>query len=55
MEKFRLEIQLGNDAMQDAQDVARALEATARRMRQGDESGKIMDANGNSVGRFAIE
>ena len=57
LESFRLTIKLGNDAMQTALDVAQAIEAVARRLREssGHDQGRIMDANGNSVGSWAID
>lgn len=49
--EFNLEIHLGSDAMQSAEDVAEALERTARQLRhlQHGEYG-IFDLNGNKVG-----
>jgi len=51
---FKLEITLGNDAMQTTEDVARELKAIAGQIvdeRIEDCDGKIYDLNGNSVGR----
>lgn len=63
--KFTLEIKLGNAAMQTGEDVAEALEETARKIRDTygidyvDEwaglGAFIRDANGNRVGRWSIE
>jgi hypothetical protein len=50
MPTFKLEISMGNDAMQDLNDVAAALEHLARH--GFGESGSIKDANGNTVGTF---
>lgn len=54
--KFKLEIELGNDAMQTPSDVRRALReiaATARFPVAGEEDeGRIGDENGNTVGRW---
>lgn len=50
---FRLEISLGNDAMQAGPDVARALRAVADRIENDLEArGTIRDENGNTVGSF---
>lgn len=52
MSRFVLEIELGNDAMQDLDDVARALEGLC--LSGFGESGSIRDANGNAVGSFEL-
>ena len=61
--KLVLSIEFGpdcNDAMQDSVDVANALRRTAvkvsehRELEVGDK-GKVMDFNGNSVGKWEIE
>jgi hypothetical protein len=56
--KFSLTIELGNDAMQNASDVARALRKLAGKidLREFDkiDGGKIMDVNGNSVGEWEV-
>ena len=55
---FTLTIELGNDAMQNASDVARALRKLAGKidLREFDkiDGGKIMDVNGNSVGEWEV-
>jgi hypothetical protein len=63
--KFTLTIELGNEAMQTALDVAEALRGTADRLfmyRQGlpdkfgaNEKGHIKDENGNWVGSWEIK
>jgi hypothetical protein len=56
MEKFTLELDLGNEAMQDHEDVARELHAVADQMEmQHDADGRIHDPNGNTVGSFRFE
>lgn len=52
METFTLTIELGNDAMQDGRDVAEVLTEIARKVGYVIEatSGRIFDANGNTVG-----
>ena len=52
---FELTIELGNEAMQNTSDVATALERVAMRLRHGDTDGRIMDFNGNKVGRFTFD
>lgn len=53
MLEFNLNIKLGNDNMMGADDVAKALEKLAEKLRySGALEGKIMDANGNNVGEY---
>lgn len=59
--KFTLEIDLGNDAMQTSAHVADALRLLSRKIQLGgralmdtEDYGKIMDDNGNSVGRWEV-
>ena len=57
MNTFTLTIKLGNDAMQDENDVARALEdvlATGA-ISGGWTKGKIHDDNGNTVGEWSFQ
>lgn len=54
MEIFKLEINFGNEAILDAEDVARALEKIARRLRNGDKFGIIHDDNGNKCGQWSL-
>lgn len=49
---FTVKIETGNDAMRTPQNVAAALVRIAAHLHSGRDSGKIMDANGNSVGTF---
>lgn len=56
---FNMSIELGNDAMQTYDDLAAALEKTAKKLRvyahpEPGETGRIMDTNGLSVGRWRI-
>lgn len=53
--RFAVDLYLGNDAMQRVDDIARALEDTARKLRAGTLAGKIQDINGNTVGDFGLE
>ncbi|HET6329215.1 MAG TPA: hypothetical protein VFF76_00370 [Holophagaceae bacterium] len=55
MERFKLSITLGNDAMQTSDDIATALERVAEHMRNGSDGGAIHDENGNAVGHFEVE
>lgn len=52
--KFWVEIEMGNDAMQDAADVAQALQDTGFRLFNGFDfnAGQIRDMNGNKVGTW---
>lgn len=55
--KFTLEIELGNDAMQSAEDVFDAIEHcgdTNPTPFQGGESNIIRDLNGNKVGKWEV-
>jgi hypothetical protein len=58
--KFNLEIELGNDAMQTTAGIGRALIKYGQRFRNESDGpairdgGKIMDENGNSVGKWEI-
>ena len=56
--KFTLEIELGNDAMRTARDLAETLIETDNKIRalgvKKANGSKIMDANGNSVGYWDL-
>lgn len=57
--KFTLEIELGNEAMQTAEDVASKLRDIARRVDSCTFDSvegpyKILDTNGNTVGSWAV-
>jgi len=58
--KFTLEIDLGNDAMQTPGDIGRLLVKIGNRFRDDQDgpdvrdSGKLMDENGNSVGTWEV-
>lgn len=56
MEQFKLTIRLGNEAMQDSDDIAEALRRSADRIEQRDNAaeGAILDRNGNTVGSFEV-
>lgn len=53
--KFSMRITLGNDAMQTPEHVAAALCHAAGRILRGEDGGKVMDDNGNSVGVWNLE
>ena len=53
--EFRVSINLGNEAMQRAEDVAEALEKVAKSIREKAVAGTICDRNGNYVGQFLSE
>ena len=50
---FKLEIEMGNDAMRDYTNVADALKQIASELRPGE--GRVRDANGNTVGHWRWE
>ena len=52
---FEIHIDLGNATMKSAYDVMSALRAVINRLSRGEESGKVMDENGNTVGSWEIE
>lgn len=62
MSNFKLDIQLGNEAMTSGEDIARALRSVAEKLEDYGaisfgESGpvsRIMDLNGNTVGNWVI-
>lgn len=56
---FKMEIELGNDAMQTYEDLARSLEKTASKLRDyadppDTNGGRIIDMNGLAVGRWRV-
>lgn len=60
--KFKLEIELGNEAMLTSHDIAEALRDVMRKLRKDSEDsleeafkGRIKDLNGNTVGGWQIE
>jgi hypothetical protein len=58
--QFKLTIALGNDAMQSSYDIADALRATADKIENiytihSGSTGKVIDANGNTVGQWEAE
>lgn len=55
-EAFHLRIELGNDAMREPDDIARALRSVAQQIESSHGAvGAIMDDNGNTVGSFGVE
>lgn len=50
--EFILKIEMGNDAMQEHEDVARALETVVVSIRDGYRHRNIRDDNGGTVGHF---
>lgn len=58
--KFTLEIELGNDAMQTDEDVARALHRLGSWFQENStmfeqRTGFVLDDNGNDVGRWQVD
>ena len=58
---FKLEIELGNDAVRTFSQIAKALAGVAKRLRDNNtrfiagDTMKIMDDNGNTVGQWGCE
>lgn len=60
---FNVKITMGNDAMLNGYDIARALRSIADDVEEiveetgvtGEMQGKVMDLNGNSVGEWSME
>ena len=59
--KFRLEIELGNDAMQTLDDVIAALQASRNSLADGNEplttgdnDRVLRDENGNNIGKWEV-
>lgn len=52
--KFKLEITLGNDAMQTGEDIAEALCKVGEAVIVGVEKSGIWDINGNRVGHWEM-
>lgn len=50
--KFKLEIQMGNEAMLTREDVARKVRQISEKIDSGYDEGRIMDDNGNKVGKW---
>ena len=53
--KFSLTIELGNDAMKNRFHIIKTLGQVAKKVADNQQSGKIMDVNGNSVGTWELE
>lgn len=56
-QKFTLEIELGNSAMSEIEDIARALRGVTESLSYRDMSkfvGYVQDRNGNSVGKWEL-
>lgn len=55
--KIVIQFSTDNDAFTEDQqsEVDRILDAVVRKIKQGYDSGPIMDANGNRVGSFSVD
>ena len=58
--KITFEVEMGNDTMQTGRDVVNAFMDSIRRIRSAavdlvNDDGKVMDDNGNSVGKWSVE
>jgi hypothetical protein len=54
LSNFTLEIELGNDAMQNAGDISDALRCIAEDLDNLGTNGRIRDLNGNTVGKWSL-
>ena len=52
--KFKLTIELGNDAMSSTSDLAAALVRVSEQILDGYMRGYILDNNGNTVGEYMM-
>ncbi len=52
--EFQLTIRMGNEAMEDNEDLTTALLQVVRKLDEGRNEGPIKDSNGNTVGAFLI-
>ena len=55
MKRFRLEIELENDAFRDSGELPRILRAVAKRIEDGEIRGTVRDVNGNTCGSWKKE
>ena len=55
MTTFMMEISMDYDATTQYEDVASLVEVVAEKLREGNNTGKIIDYNGNRVGSYWIE
>lgn len=53
-EQFTLKIEIGNDAMQNNEDIVQALHSVIAKLESGSQYGNIKDINGNTVGNFSL-
>lgn len=49
---FELKIETGNEAFRDSDELVRLIRKVADRVARGEDHGRIIDANGNTVGEF---
>ena len=55
MANFELKVELGNEAMNEPRDLAKALRTVAAELEDGEQfGGDIADDNGNTVGTYAF-
>ena len=55
MEQIRITINFGNAACQYPKNVPKLLRAIADKFENGQEPGRVMDLNGNSVGKIEYD
>ena len=54
MEKFTVDIELGNAAMDSHEDICDALAEIQKKLASGEFEGVVIDGNGNTVGTWAV-
>jgi len=55
MKRFKMEVELENDAFRDGAELPRILRAVAKRIEDGEIRGTVRDVNGNTCGSWKRE
>lgn len=51
---FRLSVDMNNAVFEDKEELIRILETAISKLREGNETAKLRDINGNTVGTYTI-
>ncbi len=51
---FTMKVRLGNAAMLTSRDLGAAVHAVGEKIKAGQQEGKVLDGNGNTVGEFSV-
>lgn len=51
---FRLSVDMNNQAFEDKEELIRILESAISKLKDGNETAKLKDINGNTVGTYTI-